>query len=459
MTPPDTQNIMDNAPSLEQIELWIDTRELGKLKARLCEMEIHELADVLIELGEKEEQELAIAFRVLPTDIAAEILGNFEPDQQEELLTRLSNEKVAEIINEMPPDDRTELFEDLPGPLAQKLINQLRGKERKIAIELFAYPEDSIGRLMTPEYLAVRKDWTVDMVLRHIRRVAESRETCNIIYVVDEDWRLQDEIPLEDIVLAEPDQLVEELMDNQAGYLRARDDQETAVEAFKKYDALALPVLDQSDTLVGIVTFDDVMDLQEEESTEDMQKMAGMAALENAYLSADFFEMIKSRLPWLILLLLAECIAVKVLHSFDSLLTILAIFMPLINATAGNTGSQIAGLMIRSIALNEVDLADWKRVFKRELLRGATMGIILAVCSIGIVFMFGKGLPVALGVSVAMFSAVSLANILGAMLPFIFKRIGVDPAVTSGPFIACLMDVSSILIFFSTASAILSYMN
>ena len=454
MTPPDSK-ILEPSVDFAQIERLIDARKFGLLKAALCEMELHVLTETLIKLGEKQEQELAIAFRVLPTEVAAEILGHFEPDQQEDLLTRLSDEKVAEIINEMPPDDRTELFEDLPGSLAQKLMNQLRGTERKVAIELFAYPEDSIGRLMTPEYLAVRKDWTVDMVLRHIRKVAQSRETCNVIYVVDDSWHLEDEIYLEDIVLAEPDQLVEELMDNRAGFLRARDDQETAVDAFKKYDALALPVIDNAGTLVGIVTFDDVMDLQEEESTEDMQKMAGMAALENAYLSAGFWEMIRSRLPWLILLLAAETVAVVVLKGYESMLIKLAMFMPLINATAGNTGSQIAGLMIRSIALNEVAPVDWLRVFKREFFRGMTMGVILAVLACVIVLIFGRPASVGVAVGIAMVCAVGLANLLGAMLPFAFRKIGVDPAVTSGPFIACLMDVSSILIFFSIATAIL----
>jgi magnesium transporter len=444
---------METTSQQEQIQQWIETRQFGRLKSVLCDMEIHDLAALLADI--EKEEDLAIAFRVLPTERAAEILGEFEPSQQEELLTKLSNEKVAGIINEMPPDDRTELLEELPGELAQKLISQLRGDELKIARSLMAYPEESIGRLMTPEYVAIRKAWTVDHVLRHMRRVAADRETINVIYVVDDQWKLLDEIYLEDIVLAEPGQKIEELMDNQCGFLQARDDQETAVEEFKKYDAVALPVVDGRGTLVGIVTFDDVLDIQEAESTEDMQKMAGMAALEYSYFSASSLRMLRSRLPWLMLLLIAETAAVLILQGFEQLLVVLAMFMPLINATAGNTGSQVAGLMIRGFAVSEIELGDWWRVLLRELGRGLTMGIVLAGLAGIIVIILGRDTPIILAVSSAMIVAVMLANTIGSMLPFFFKRVGVDPAVTSGPFISGLMDVSSILIFFSIATGIL----
>jgi magnesium transporter len=362
---------------------------------------------------------------------------------------------VADILNEMPPDDRTELLEELPGQLAQRLMNQLTGEQRKIALNLLAYPEDSIGRLMTPEYVAVRSHWTVDQVLRQIRRMAGRRETIYVIYVVDNGWKLVDDLDLEDVVRAEPDQEVSELMDEQCAWLVATDDQETAVEAFKKYDRLALPVVDGKGTLVGIVTFDDVMDVQEEESTEDMQRMAGMNPIEESYLSASFGQMLRKRLPWLGVLLLVETLAVMVLKGFEAMLAILAMFMPLINATAGNTGNQVASLMIRGFAVAEITPRDWWRVLLRELLRGVCMGVALAVVAVLIVTAFHETLPVALAVGLAMLTAVTLANTLGAMLPFLFHRVGVDPAVTSGPFIACLMDVGSILIFFSIASGVL----
>lgn len=435
-----------------QIHEWIEDRRFGQLKHALADMEIHDLADVLMHLPEKD---WAIAFRMLPTDRAAEILSEFEPDMREQLVNSLSSEAVAGIINEMYPDDRTELLEELPGTLAQELLNHLAGNELKIARSLLAYPEDSIGRLMTPEYVAVRSDWTIEQVLRQIRRKASDIETFQVIYVVDDRWTLLDEIYLEDVILAEPDQLVSELMDNQFASLHARDDQESAVEMFKKYNAVALPVVDSRGTLVGIVTFDDVMDVQEEESTEDIQKMAGMEPLSYSYFGASWSKMLKSRLPWLMMLLAVETSAVLVLRGFEELLAVLAMFMPLINATAGNTGSQVSGLMIRGMAVMEIDIADWWRVLLREISRGLVMGLILSIMAIGIVLLFGRSTGTALAVGIAMVAAVTLANLLGAMLPFVFRRIGMDPAVTSGPFIACLMDVSSILIFFSIASSIM----
>lgn len=445
---------------LTKIREWIEARQFGRLKDTLCGLDVPDLGELLGELHH--EEELPIAFRLLPTERAATVLGELEPDQQEELVKTLSSEKVAAILNEMPPDDRTELLEEMPGSLAQRLLNQLRGDQRKIADSLLAYPENSIGRMMTPLYVAVRSDWTVDHVLRHIRRVAESRETFNVLYVVDSDWKLVDEIPLEEIVLADPEQIVEELMDRQFGYLNVRDDQELAIETFKKYDAVALPVVDGKGALVGIVTHDDVMDLQEEENTEDMQKMAGMAALEYSYFGSGFWRMLKSRMPWLILLLAAETGAVLVLRGFDQLLATFVIFMPLINATAGNTGSQIAGLMIRGFAVKEIDPDDWLRVLGREALRGLTMGVTLAMLAVVIVFAIGGDTGTvearAIAVAAAMIASVTLANLLGAMLPFFFQRVGVDPAVTSGPFIACLMDISSIFIFFSIAATILAAM-
>jgi magnesium transporter len=441
---------MEETKNKIDIESLIEDGEFFKLKSALSELEIHDLAELLSELdGEKE---LPIAFRLLPTERAAEILGEFELDKQEDLLTKLSGKKIADIINEMPPDDRTVLLEELPGEMAQRLMNQLRGEQLTIARTLLGYPEDSIGRRMTPNYIAVREDWTIDQVLHQIRKVGKTRETFNVLYVVDKHWKLLDEIQLENIVLADPDQTVFDIMDNQVSSLNASDDQEIAVEEFKKYDALVLPVVDKAGTLVGIVTVDDIMDIQEEENTEDMQKMAAMVVMEESYFSTGFLRMATKRLPWLLLLLLVGIFAVMALEGFAELFAIIGMFMPLINAAAGNTGAQISTLMIRGFAVNEIHLSDWLRVLTREGLRGVVMGIVLALLASAIAISFSHKIGIAFAVGIAMIAAVTLANVIGSMLPFIFKRIGIDPAVTSGPFISCLMDISSILIFFSIAS-------
>ncbi|MHC4983436.1 MAG: magnesium transporter [Planctomycetota bacterium] len=449
----------------DEIYQLIEAKDFTSLKQAVSEMEIHDLADLL---GELEDEALAVVFRLLPQAPAAEAFGALELEQQEKLISVLSSERVAAIVNDMPPDDRTELLEELPGEIAQRLLNSLRGNELRIARSLLAYPEESIGRLMTPEYVAVRPDRTVQQVLDHVRKVAPTKETLYVVYVVDDSGQLLDEIPLERVILAEPAETVSALMDETVASLNASDDQETAVDLFKKYDAVALPVVNNQGILVGIVTFDDVMDVAEEEGTEDFQKMAGMGALEYSYFGTGFWAMLRKRLPWLMLLLFAQMLTTLALTNYHALalFPLLVIFVPLINSPAGNTGSQTAGLMIRGLAVQEIALGDWYRILGRELLRGAALGLVLAAVGYAAAYVFapmvgaalgGLQLPsVAMSVALAIAAAVTLANIVGSMLPFIFKRVGFDPAVTSGPFIASLMDVSGIVIYFSIATALLA---
>ncbi|MDY6913441.1 MAG: magnesium transporter [Planctomycetota bacterium] len=447
-----------------KIHELIEAKDFATLKTVVSEGEVHDLAELM---GDLADEDRAIAFRLLPQDIAAKIFGEFEIEQQEEMLRNLSSEKVAGILNEMPPDDRTELLEELPGELAQRLLSALRGDEATVARNLLAYPEDSIGRLMTPEYVAVRPDRTIEQVFAHIRQVAPTKETLNVMYVVDEHSKLLDEMPLEELVLAEPSAKVGDLMDEQFVALQATDDREASIEEFKKYDAVAMPVVDRRGVLVGIVTVDDVLDVAEEEVTEDFQKVTGMAALESSYFATGFWGMLRKRLPWLMLLLVAQMLTAVTLLGFEKLplFAVLIIFMPLINSPAGNTGSQTAGLMIRGLAVQEIKLGDWWRVLLRELLRGLTLGVSLAVLGFAAAKVLSsysdrvspdQVTQIAFAVCLAIVTAVSLANIIGSMLPFFFKRVGLDPAVTSGPFIASLMDVSGIVIYFSIATALLA---
>jgi len=450
-----------------RIEALIEVKDFVTLKSVIAQMEVHERTDMLTEL---EGAELAMAFRLLPRGDAADVFGDLPLELQEELLDMLSSERVANILNEMPPDERTELLEELPGQLAQRLLSSLKGEERTIAQNLLNYPEDSIGRLMTPEYLAIRPDSVISDVFKHIRKVGEGLETINVIYIVDEKSKLIDEISLETLVMAEPDEMVQDLMDGHVAFLSAAEDQEEAIDEFKKYEAVALPVVNSQGILVGIVTHDDVLDVQEEEDTEDFQKITGMGPLEYSYFGTNFLNMIRKRLPWLAMLLLVQTLTTLTMANFNSmhLFVILVIFVPLINSPAGNTGSQMAGLMIRGLAVAEIELSDWGRVLKHELLRGLVMGIILAIMGFGAAYLIAplagtensplspEQLPkIALAVSLAITIAVTMANIIGSMLPFVFKRVGLDPAVTSGPFIASIMDVSAILVYFSIATAIL----
>jgi magnesium transporter len=436
----------------------IEAKDFAALKKALMEMEIHDLAELI---GALEGEELAVCFRLLPWRLANDVFAELEVEQQEQVLSMLSSERVAGILQEMPPDDRTELLEELPDKLASRMLYSLRGQELEVAKKLLAYPEDSIGRLMTPEYVAVRPDWTVARVLEHLRKVGKDKETLNVLYVIDDSGRLLDDVNLERLILAEPSTEVEELMDRQVAALQVADDREQSIELVMKYDQVAMPVVTRHGVLVGIVTVDDILDVVEEEVTEDFQKMSAVGALESTYFRTSGVRMLAKRLPWLMLLFVAEVFTVVAIDAFQegidkALLVMMVGFVPLINACAGNTGSQMAGLMIRGLAVAEIDLADWHRVLARELLQGLVLGLVVAGMGLVTVLIFDKGVSLGIGVGLALVVVMTVANLLGAMLPFVFKKIGVDPAVTSGPFIASMMDISAIVIYFSIAMAVIS---
>ncbi len=450
-----------------QIEMQslIEAKDFGALKRMISQMEYVDLVDLLRNL---EGEDLAVVFCLLTSDSAADVFADLEFEDQESLVKTLSSEKITAIVTEMAPDDRTALLEELPDQLAMRLLSSLKGDEQKIARDLLAWPEDSIGRQMTPEYIAVQADWTIQQVLEHLREVGPEKETLNVIYVVDENGKLLDELTLAQLVLRDPTALAaRDLMDHQVTSLQVTNDRESAIEPFKVTDAVALPVVTSGGVLVGIVTADDVLDVAEEEDTEDFQLVTGMGPLEHSYFGTDFWGMIRKRLPWLVMLLLAQTLTTAALTGFASLplFIVLVVFVPLINSPAGNTGSQMAGLMIRGLAVQELDTHDWARVLRRELVRGLTLGAVLGVMGYGVALVFGRVMlkdtagaapeQIALAVSISLVVVVTIGNIIGSMLPLMFKKIGVDPAVTSGPFIASLMDVSAIVIYFSIAISLL----
>ncbi|MBI3851689.1 MAG: magnesium transporter [Verrucomicrobia bacterium] len=443
----------------------IRQRNFNQLREILCGFKPPDLAEIFTDLKPDEE---AVLLRILPHELAADVFEYLSLEDQEQLVHALGNEQVAQILNDLSPDDRTALLEELPAAATQKLLNLLSPEERKIAADLLGYPKDSIGRRMTPEYVAIKKTWTVEEVLAHLRREGRRRESLNQLYVVDEKGKLVDWVRLRNLVVAEPSTPVVELLENRNIALRATDDQETAIAAFKKYDVTILPVMDVKDVLVGVVTVDDVLDLAEKEATEDIQKLGGMEALDAPYLKIGLLSMIKKRAGWLSILFVSEMFTATAMGYFEGEIAkaaVLALFLPLILSSGGNSGSQATSLIIRAMAVRDVDLRDWWRVLRRELLAGVALGAVLATIVLIRIFLWPHKETlytehyalVAFTVSISLVGVVLWGSVVGSMLPFVLRRLGFDPAASSAPFVATLVDVTGIIIYFNVAYQILRH--
>lgn len=447
-------------PDLESL---IRAREFAALRRRLLEQTPTELAELISEL---ETEEQVIVFRLLRREMAADVFEYLELEQQEQLLKAMAERDVARLLNDMSPDDRTELLEELPAAVTLQLLAMLTPEERTVAVSLLGYPEGSIGRLMTPDYVRVREEWTTERALDHIRRHGRDSETLSMIYVVDERGVLIDDIRIREFLLAPLDKKISDLMDHRFVALKATDDQETAVAVFKREDRNALPVTDSTGVLIGIVTMDDVLDVAEEEATEDIHKLGGLEALEEPYMQAAFTSMIRKRAGWLIVLFLGEMFTATAMGFFEDEIAkavVLALFVPLIISSGGNSGSQAATLVIRAMAIGEVGLGDWWRVMRREILSGLALGSILGIIGFLRIEIWSRFSPiygphatlVALTVSFTLVGIVLWGTLAGSMLPFVLRRLGFDPATSSAPFIATLVDVTGLVIYFTFAALLL----
>jgi magnesium transporter len=446
-----------------EIQELIETRQWSELREVLTTWPAPEIADLLLD---NEKHDRVLLFRSLPRALSTEVFSYLEPDQQDALLGELTDTETREILASLSPDDRTSLLEELPAEITQRLLNLLNPEDLKEARELLGYPEDSIGRLMTPDFVMVRPDWTISRVLGHIRRFGKNSETINRIYVRDSDGRLVDDIHLRSIILADEEEKISSLMDYNVVSVSAFDHQEEAVRILEKYDIPAVPVVDSEGYLIGIVTFDDVMDVAQEEATEDIQKIGGVEALDEPYISTPFFKLIQKRVGWLVVLLFGEMLTTNALGLFEHELSravVLSLFLPLIISSGGNSGSQATTLIIRALALGEIKLRDWLRILRREIGVSFMLGIILGI--IGFLRIEAESLfsdkygahsiLIAATVGFSLVGVVMWGSICGAMMPFILKRLGFDPATASAPFVATVADVVGLVIYFLIAITIL----
>src|SRR5438105_7593994 len=452
-----------------EIKSLIDARDFNALRELFKEWPPADVADVILDLPEDEQ---VIIFRVLPSALAADVFEYIGIEEQQKLLRAMAHEQVVGILNEMSPDDRTALLEELPSAAARQLIKLLTPEERRVAQALLGYPEDSVGRLMTPDFISVNETWTVKEVLDFIREFGRDSETLNVIYVVDERGKLIDDVRIREFLLKPLDTKVSEIRDQTFVALKVNDSQEEALNLFRKYDRTALPVVDSSDVLVGIVTIDDMLDVAEEEATEDIQKLGGMEALDESYMRISLWRMVRKRAGWLVILFVGEMLTSTAMANYQDEIAkavVLALFLPLIISSGGNSGSQASTLIIRAMALGEVTLRDWWRVASREIRAGLSVGVILGVIGawrvalwsiVGDRYMhrqlYGPHWPlVALTVGAALVGVVLWGSLSGSMLPFILRRVGADPATSSAPFVATLVDVTGLIIYFSIALVIM----
>lgn len=425
-------------------------------------------ADVAEQLRDMDNDERNLSFLMLTPEKKTEVFRFLEPSFQIKIIKALGNQELSDVLNNLPPDNRTKLFENFPDYLIKTSINLLNPEEREIALSLIGYKKNSIARLMTPHYIQTKAEKTVSEVLSFIKKEGKKAETLNFVYVVDNENKLIDDLRIGQLLLADSNTKISELMDRHVLAITSTTSVEDAVEIFDKYDRSALPIITESGVLVGIVTFDDILDRVQEQTTEEIQKFGGTKGLEMSYTESTLFDLVKKRASWLVILFFGEMLTASAMGIFEGEIekaVVLALFVPLIISSGGNSGSQAASLIIRAMALKELKLRDWWYVMKKELLSGVLLGAILG--SIGFLrilvwqkvgfYNYGEfWLEVALSVSVSLVFIVLWGTLSGSLIPFILKSFKMDPATASAPFVATLVDVTGIIIFFSIAAFFLA---
>ncbi len=425
--------------ALENILVWVDP----------------EIADLLVRL---KKDERILVFRALPRERAADVFSYLDSQDQDSLLTELTDTDTRTLLANLNPDDRTTLLQELPATVTRRLLQLLSPEDLIEVRQLLGYPEESVGRLMTPDYIRIRAEWTVEQSLSHVRKFGRDSEIFNILYVTDKSGKLIDKVRMRRLILSSPTQTIRELLNYNCISISAFDDRENAVEMIKKYDLNALPVVDSEGVLLGIVTVDDILDVAEEEATEDIQLGVAVNPLESSYSSTLPFELFQKRIGWLLILILVNLISAAVISSYEEQLLeyiTLALFMPLVIASGGNSGAQSATLMVRAIATGDLKSSDWIRALTKEVLVGVLMGLAMGGLAFLVGWLYGGDTSIAQIIGLSMLLIVLVANFFGALLPFVLERINIDPAVSSSPLITSIMDVLGLIIYFSIAVVLL----
>ena len=447
----------------QEFEEVLQKNDPIQIRNFLDDQNISDVADLVYEYSDYESNILA----GMSIHRASGVFRILDFATQKRIIQTLPPSKTAELLNELPADDRTSFLEELPNNAVRELIKLLDNEERKITLSLLGYPENSVGRLMTPDYVYVYENNTVQEVLEIIRRVGKNSETIDVIYVINQKGELLDDIRIREFILASPDKKVKDLMDDRGISLNAYQDQEEAAEIFKMNNRVALPVVSNNNTLLGIITIDDILWVTSEEFSEDIQKIGGTEALEQPYLDISLLKLFKKRIVWLIVLFIGELMTISAMHQFEdeiAKVVVLATFIPLIISSGGNSGSQAATLIIQAMALREISISDWWQIMKREIFSGLLLGLTLCILGISVIFLWHTWsevfgiyyMSIALTIGISLIGVVLWGTLVGSMLPLLLKRLGADPAASSTPFVATLVDVTGLIIYFSVAFLILS---
>jgi len=453
---------MENEALLEKFGMLADEHNHPELRVYLDDQLITDIAELIYERPEQAD----LIFDNLSITRAAAAFRILDFPLQEEVIRNQPAAKVAELLNELPADDRAAFLGELHSEAVKELIKLLTPEERKITLSLLGYPETSVGRIMTPDYIAVLEEWSVKQVLDYIREHGKDSETIDVIYVVDDKGKLMDDFRIREFLLVSPDTQVHTLMDDRFVALHANDDQEEAIQTFRVENRVALPVIDDQGILLGIVTIDDMLWIANEEHTEDIQKIGGTEALDEPYLDMPLLKLVKKRVGWLVVLFIGEMLTATAMGFFEDEIAkavVLALFVPLIISSGGNSGSQASTLIIQAMALGEISIADWWRVMRREIISGLMLGSILGLIGFMRILLWNSlfhtygehTFLIGTTVGFSLVGVVLWGTLSGSMLPLLLKKLGADPATSSAPFVATLVDVTGLLIYFSVAYALM----
>ena len=441
---------------MEEIVELLNAGQYVKLRQLIAG---YNVADIAAYMEKLEQDEVLKLFRILPKSMAADVFSYLEIETEQYIITSLSEKDAANIIDHLMADDATDLLEEMPANVVKRLLAHASADTRRDINHLLRYPEDSAGSIMTVEYVDLKETLTVEQAIARIRKVGVDSETINICYVLDQRRTLVGTVALRYLLLSPPDSVIGEIMNENIISLHTMMDQEEVARQFKKYDFTSMPVVDNEDRLVGIITVDDVVDILEEETTEDIEKMAAVMPSDKPYLRTSAFEAYKKRIPWLLLLMISATFTGSIITSFESALSksvVLTAFIPMLMDTGGNAGGQASAIIIRGLSLDEIEFGDWFKVVWKEIRTAALCGLTLAACNFVKLLAFDRvGVSVAIVVCFTLLMAVIVAKVVGSTLPMLAKKIGMDPAVMASPFITTIVDAISLLIYFRVATVVL----